>query len=132
MRVLVVDDNIIDRRLIKYTLLNHLNICSEVAKDGFEALEKVQVNHFDLIITDIVMPKMEGIELINQVQSISPTTKIIAVSGNNPYYLYIVKKLGIDSVFTKPLETNKFIERVKTLILQTKGSSTTKTTSKVI
>lgn len=117
MRVLVVDDNIIDRRFIKYTLLNNLNICAETAKDGLEALDKIKNNHFDLVITDIIMPNIEGIELINRIQSISSTTKIIAVSGNNPYYLYIVKKLGVDSVFTKPLDHNRFIKRIKEIDL---------------
>lgn len=116
MRVLVVDDNIIDRRLIKHTLLHQLNVCAVTAKDGLEALNRIKSEHFDLIITDIVMPKIEGIELINHIQSISPATKIIAVSGNNPYYLYIVKKLGIDSVFTKPIDNTSFTNRVRTLL----------------
>ena len=132
MQVLVVDDNIIDRRFIKYTLLNHLNISAETAKDGLEALNKVKEQHYDLVITDIVMPKIEGIELINHIQSISPGTKIIAISGNNPYYLYIVKKLGIDSVFTKPLDVDSFIDRVKKLIFPSKLKSKTKQTLKVI
>lgn len=117
MRVLVVDDNIIDRRFIKYTLLNHLNICADTAKDGLDALNKIKRETYDLVITDIVMPKIEGIELINNIQSISPTTKIIAMSGNNPYYLYIVKKLGIDSVFTKPLDCDLFINTIRDLKL---------------
>jgi CheY-like chemotaxis protein len=116
MRILVVDDNIIDRRFIKYSLLTHLNISADTAKDGLEALTRIKKEYFDLVITDIVMPKIEGIELINHIQTLSPTTKIIAVSGNNPYYLYIVKKLGIDSVFTKPIENAEFIERVKTIM----------------
>lgn len=118
MRVLVVDDNIIDRRLVKYTLQRHLNIVAETAKDGLEALNRIKCESFDLVITDIVMPKIEGIELINHIQSISPNTKIIAISGNNPYYLYIVKKLGIHSVFTKPLDINSFIERIESLFTQ--------------
>ncbi|QQS51344.1 MAG: response regulator [Bacteroidota bacterium] len=118
MRVLVVDDNIIDRRLVKYTLQSHLNIVAETAKDGLEALNRIKCESFDLVITDIVMPKIEGIELINHIQSISPNTKIIAISGNNPYYLYIVKKLGIHSVFTKPLDINSFIERIESLFTQ--------------
>ncbi len=118
MRVLVVDDNIIDRRLVKCTLQNRLNIVAETAKDGLEALNRIKCEPFDLVITDIVMPKVEGIELINHIQSISPATKIIAISGNNPYYLYIVKKLGIHSVFTKPLDINSFIERIESLLTQ--------------
>jgi len=115
MRVLVVDDNIIDRRFIKYTLQNHLNICAESAKDGQEAISKIASANYDLVITDIVMPNIEGIELINSIQSTSPKTKIIAVSGNNPYYLYIVKKLGINSVYTKPLDVEAFVANISEL-----------------
>jgi two-component system response regulator YesN len=116
MQVLIVDDNIIDRKFIKYSLLNHLGISAETAKDGLEALNKIKQEYFDLVITDIVMPKIEGIELINRIQTLRPSTKIIAISGNNPYYLYIVKKLGIDSVFTKPIDIERFVSRVKALI----------------
>lgn len=132
MRVLVVDDNVLDRRLIKYTLLNKLNIVTETARDGIEALFKIKSENYDLVITDIVMPKMEGIELINHIQSISPSTKIIAISGNNPYYLYIVKKLGIDSVFTKPLDIDAFITQVKDLLLININQTSSKNKIKVI
>jgi CheY-like chemotaxis protein len=132
MRVLVVDDNIIDRRFIKYTLSNHLNIKADTAKDGLEALNKLKTNIYDLVITDIVMPKIEGIELINHIQSIAGSTKIIAISGNNPYYLYIVKKLGIDSVFTKPLDVDSFISRVTELLSLPSTILKNKTKHKVI
>ncbi len=115
MRVLIVDDNIIDRKLIKHILAEHLNIIAETAKDGLEALNKIHKCSYDLVITDIVMPKIEGIELINQIQSIAPATKIIAISGNNPYYLYIVKILGTDSIFTKPLNVNMFINKIESI-----------------
>ncbi|HBH48600.1 MAG TPA: hypothetical protein DDX98_08165 [Bacteroidales bacterium] len=132
MRVLVVDDNIIDRRFIKYTLFTHLNICAETAKDGLEALNKIKNNYYDLVITDIVMPKMEGIELINHIQSHSPTSQIIAISGNNPYYLYIVKKLGIASVFTKPLDINNFLKRVEKLLFPNGLKANVSKTERVI
>ena len=128
MRVLVVDDNIIDRRLVKFILQEQLNVFADTAKDGLEALNKIKLEQFDLVITDIVMPKIEGIELINHIQSISPTTKIIAISGNNPYYLYIVKKLGISSVFTKPLDKESFIERVQALLNPRKAKTTAQKT----
>ncbi len=115
MKVLVVDDNIIDRKLIKHILQEHLNINAETAKDGLDALNKIHQSNYNLVITDIVMPKIEGIELINQIQTINPYTKIIAVSGNNPYYLYIVKKLGTDSIFTKPINVTKFINKVDSI-----------------
>lgn len=116
MEILVVDDNILDRKYIKYLIENHIGVRPVTAKDGEDALFKIKRNNFDLIITDIVMPKIEGVELINQIKAISPGTNIIAISGENPYYLYIVKKLGIDMVFTKPLDTDKFLENVRKIL----------------
>lgn len=117
MEILVVDDNILDRKYIKYLLQNNIGITPMTSKDGQDALNKIKRISFDIVITDIVMPKMEGIELIENIKSISPSTTIIAMSGENPYYLYIVKKLGVEQVFTKPIDTDKFLELIrKTLI----------------
>lgn len=121
MKVLVVDDNILDRKYIKYLLENNLGIKPETAKDGLEALNKIKSNHFDIVITDIVMPKIEGIELIEQIKVISPKTKIIAVSGSNPYYLYILSKMGINDTYTKPIDTHLFLENVKNIKLSLKN-----------
>ncbi len=115
MKVLVVDDNILDRKYIKYLLENNLGIKSETAKDGLEALNKIKSHHFNIVITDIVMPKIEGIELVEQIKNISPDTKIIAVSGSNPYYLYILNKMGVEDTYTKPIDTHLFLENVKTI-----------------
>jgi len=112
MQVLIVDDNILDRKFLKYILERRLQIFPSTAKDGYDALKKIKSNSFDLVVTDIVMPKMEGIELINNIKTLVPQTKIIAVSGNNPYYLYIVKKMGIEAVFTKPINIDRFIELI--------------------
>lgn len=116
MEILVVDDNILDRKYIKYLLQNHIGITPMTSKDGEDALNKIKRNSFDIVITDIVMPKMEGIELIEHIKSISPSTTIIAMSGENPYYLYIVKKLGIETVFTKPIDTDKFLECIRKIL----------------
>jgi YesN/AraC family two-component response regulator len=116
MEILVVDDNILDRKYIKYLIENHIGVSPTTSKDGEDALNKIKKNTFDLVITDIVMPKIEGIELISHIKSISPSTKIIAISGENPYYLYIVKKLGIEMVFTKPLDTDKFLQGVQKIL----------------
>jgi two-component system, response regulator YesN len=116
MQVLIVDDNVMDRKYIKYLLENNLNIYSMTAKNGVEALEKIKSSSIDLIITDIVMPIIDGFELIKQAKLISPKTKVIAMSGNNPYYLYIINRLGIDNIFTKPIDTVSFLRSVSTLL----------------
>lgn len=68
----------------------------------------------------LLCQKMEGVELIKQIKSISPYTEIIAVSGNNPYYLYILNKMGIEHTFNKPVDTYKFIETISLLMNKSK------------
>jgi YesN/AraC family two-component response regulator len=116
MQVLIVDDNVMDRKYIKNLLENKLNIEAKTAKNGVEALEKIKISDFDLIITDIVMPVIDGFELIKQAKQLSLKTKIIAMSGNNPYYLYIINRLGIDNIFTKPIDTERFLGSVSSLL----------------
>jgi CheY-like chemotaxis protein len=115
-KILVVDDNLMMRRLI-INLFTDLNIDFDEASDGNEGLEKILNHHYDLVITDIVMPGMEGIEMIIQAKKHDPALKIIAISGGKPYYLYLAKKLGIEAVFTKPLNRHQFYEMVKNLLL---------------
>lgn len=107
-RILLVDDNILMRKLI-INLFSNKEVTFDEAGDGREGLDKMAGNHYDLLITDIVMPGMEGIEMIMQVKHSYPGVKIIAISGGEPFYLYMAKKLGIQGVFTKPLERNRFL-----------------------
>ena len=113
--ILVVDDNQMMRKLIKNLFPGEEFEITE-ATNGMEGLDFVKQNPVDLIITDIVMPKMEGIELIMNLRRDFPKIKIIAISGGKPYYLYMAKKLGIDGNFTKPLNHQSFLQAVKRVI----------------
>ena len=62
------------------------------------------------------MPQIEGIELIRNIKSKFPFCNIIAVSGSKPYYLYLAKKLGIQGVFTKPIDNDRFISSVQNIL----------------
>jgi YesN/AraC family two-component response regulator len=115
-RVLVVDDNQMMRRLIVNLFKDQAYEFLEAA-DGCEGLEKMKQFAIDLIITDIIMPGMEGIEMIIQAKKNYPEVKIIAISGGKPYYLYMAKKLGIEGVFTKPLNHHGFLNKVNNLLL---------------
>jgi YesN/AraC family two-component response regulator len=107
-RILIVDDNILMRKLIINLFSNHEFNLDE-ASDGSEGLMKMSKNHYDLVITDLIMPGMEGIEMILEAKRNFPGVKIIAISGGEPFYLYLAKKLGVQEIFTKPLEKNKFL-----------------------
>jgi YesN/AraC family two-component response regulator len=113
--ILVVDDNQMMRKLIK-NLFREEEFEVLEATNGIEGLDFVKQNQVDLIITDIIMPKMEGLELIMNLRRDFPTIKIIAISGGKPYYLYMAKKLGIEGIFTKPLNHQAFLQAVKRVI----------------
>ncbi len=113
MSVLVVDDNILDRKYIKYLIENNLGFETHTAKDGVDALIKLNQRPYELLVTDLLMPNMEGIELIERVDDLYPNIPIVAMSGGNPYYLYIIKKLGVDLIFTKPIDTYKFLNTIQ-------------------
>ncbi len=114
-RILVVDDNIMIRKLVRNIFINE-DYEIEEAENGVEGLEKIRENSVDLVITDIIMPEMEGLELIMHLKKDFPNIKIIAMSGSKPYYLYMAKKLGIEKVFTKPLNLHEFLNAVKKII----------------
>jgi CheY-like chemotaxis protein len=113
-RILVVDDNMLMRKLI-INLFHDEKIVLDEATDGKEGLMKMSDHHYDLVITDLIMPGMEGIEMIRQAKRDFPDVKIIAISGGKPFYLYMAKRLGIQGVFTKPLEKNRFLSLVNSL-----------------
>lgn len=114
-KILVVDDNIMMRKLI-INLLKHDNVTFDEAGDGNEGLERMTDIQYDLVITDILMPRMEGIEMIMEVKKKHPGVNIIAVSGGEPFYLYMAKKLGIQGIFTKPIDQIGFSTAVKKIL----------------
>jgi YesN/AraC family two-component response regulator len=73
-------------------------------KDGAAFLKKVR---FDLVVTDIIMPEMDGLELIEIVKKVQPEARILAISGGGKLYtaqacLEAVEKGGADAVLLKP------------------------------
>jgi YesN/AraC family two-component response regulator len=114
-KILLVDDNIMMRRLIINLFRNDHHEIDE-ASDGREALDRISAKAYDLVITDIIMPGMEGLEMIVEVKKHHPNLKIIAISGSKPYYLYVAKKLGVEAVFSKPLNQHQFYDKVKNVL----------------
>ena len=76
--------------------------------------------HPDLLITDIVMPEKEGLELIFELRRKNPDLKIIAISGGGRFhyegYLTSAKHLGANLVFQKPLDHREFINGISDLL----------------
>ncbi len=116
--ILVVDDNRLERRIIMHILKEHFanEIIIDEAPEGLSAVNLLSHTLYDLVITDLIMPKIEGLELIRKIKSEYPSSRVIAISGGKPFYLYLAKKLGIEGVFTKPIDRERFIFCVQELL----------------
>lgn len=75
---------------------------------------------YNVVITDLIMPDMEGIETISKLRKCDPNVKVIAISGggrNRPEdYLHLAKKLGALHTFTKPVDRDSLLQAVTQLI----------------
>lgn len=93
------------------------------AADGHEALALAKLMHFDLVITDLIMPGMEGIETIMELRALAPEIKIIAISGGPPGgrgdSLSLAHSLGASAVLKKPFNREIFITTVRECLAKT-------------
>jgi CheY-like chemotaxis protein len=109
--VLLVDDNCELRRSVHRILAVSGHDVIE-AGDGDEALGLLRRHHPDLIITDVIMPKKDGIETIIEIRREGLPVKILAITGGDcvggPIYLAAAAKLGADAVMRKPLRVTEF------------------------
>jgi DNA-binding response OmpR family regulator len=121
-RILVIDDDHELAFSIKEVLENE-DFKVDVAGDGREGIRLQNNLPYDLIITDIVMPQEDGLEVIMWVRANYSTTKLIAISGGGYFdsrdYLIMAKELGASIVFSKPFEVNSLILGVNKLMSNT-------------
>lgn len=118
-RILIIDDDLNMRETIRDILINNeLEIL--IASNGREGIDLHKRKAFDLIITDIIMPDMDGIEVIIELKKKHPGTKIIAISGGGYYfaddYLETARALGADKVIEKPFENTELADVVHHLL----------------
>ena len=118
-KILVIDDDPSILTMLK-RMLEKEGYEVDTAFNGSEGLEKIESFPPDLLVTDIVMPEKEGLELIFYLRKNNPGLKIIAISGGGRFnyegYLTSAKYLGADLTFQKPLIHKEFVQAVSDLI----------------
>lgn len=96
------------------------------ARDGEEALEILRQRSVDLLITDIRMPKMDGIALVEQLNTLPHSPMVLVVSGYDDFnYAVAMLRSGVSDYLLKPVERQKLCEVLEKLegnIRSTKGS----------
>ncbi len=113
-KILVVEDNELNMKLF-YDILTYQNFEVIKAFDGLDAFEKIKNNKLDLIILDIMLPKMDGFELIKKLNSehIKYPKIIVTSACAMDEDKNRALKSGIKTYLTKPIDINKFISTVK-------------------
>ncbi|HTL66593.1 MAG TPA: response regulator [Lacunisphaera sp.] len=117
--ILVIDDDALLREVLRLGLERFGHQVSE-ARDGRSGLAVQQARPVDLVITDILMPGMEGLETILELRRHYPQVKIIAISGGGlgraGDYLTMAAKFGAHRVVSKPFSMTRLAELVTELL----------------
>jgi len=124
-RILIIDDEELVRSMLSQVLEFDGHTVME-APDGEKGLAAYREFPADIVITDILMPRKEGIETIRELRRIDPNVKIIAMSGGgrirNANFLDIAQKLGASAVLKKPFEMQALRDAVNAC-LETAGAA---------
>lgn len=117
--ILVVDDDEMMRAFVKELLVIHEFEVTEAA-NGKVGLKEFRENTPDLVITDIIMPEMEGISFIRELRSHNKDIPIIAMTGNvhgrMEEFLDISSQLGADEMLRKPVKSQEFLDAIERLL----------------
>ena len=118
-KIMIVDDDLQVRNMLRLTLEREGYEVVEAA-DGVAAVDRFKDGGIDLVVTDIVMPEKEGIELIMELKGLDPRVRIIAISGGgriNPEdYLKWARRFGVERTFSKPLDRQKLLKSIADLL----------------
>jgi CheY-like chemotaxis protein len=113
--ILVIDDDAMVRHALT-KLLEGKGYEVQSAPEGRQGLQAFRKRRADLVITDIIMPEMEGIETIMELRVLSRDCPIIAMSGGGrfgkPDFLGVAIHLGANATLSKPFETEELLQTV--------------------
>ncbi len=111
-RILIVDDEEMERVLERYMLEGEGHTLL-FASDGEVALSVYQKEEPDLVITDLAMPELNGLRLIQAIMACHPDARIIALSGANADQLDLAKSMGAVSTLFKPVDRGELLAAVE-------------------
>ncbi|MFB2838324.1 response regulator transcription factor [Floridanema evergladense] len=116
--VLVVEDNKAQREMIS-DLLKKMGLKVSEASDGVEALEQIDGNPPDLVVLDIIMPRMNGYEVCRRLKSDKKTENLVVVmcsAKKEEFDRYWGMKQGADAYIAKPFHPQELVGTVKQLL----------------
>jgi CheY-like chemotaxis protein len=115
-RILLVDDEK-QQLMLRATILQAQGYEVVATMSGAEAVAQFQQQHFDLVITDWLMPAMTGLDISQQLKSYRPNTPIILLTGwGSLIEADQLNACGVDALLSKPCDADKLILKVKDVL----------------
>lgn len=117
--ILIIEDDKDFRDMLKAGLMRKGYVVVE-SDNGKEALIHFKPGVIDLVITDLIMPDEDGLQVIMKLRQLKHDLKVIAISGGGlggpGNYLDLARALGADAIFSKPFSTNDMLSRIEELL----------------
>ena len=115
--ILIVDDAAFMRMMIKDILSKNGYTVVGEAENGIKAVEKYKEVNPDLVIMDITMPEMDGIQAVKQIKAVDPSAKIIMCSAMGQQAMVIEAiQAGARDFIVKPFQAERVVEAVKKVV----------------
>ena len=108
--ILLIDDDSLQLQMMT-AMLHHSSLTISTSTSANKAIEMLQQNRYDLILTDIQMPGMNGIELIKSISDITDAP-VIAVTARNDIDIDNIKKYGFASLLRKPFTSKELVSKI--------------------
>ncbi|MFY7670107.1 sigma-54-dependent transcriptional regulator [Tenacibaculum sp. MEBiC06402] len=114
-KILIIEDEAAIRRVLKKIISEESDSYQvEEAEDGLEGIEAIKNNDYDLVLCDIKMPKMDGVEVLEKAKKIKPETPIVMISGHGDLDTAVnTMRLGAFDYISKPPDLNRLLNTVR-------------------
>ena len=116
LKILIAEDDRELRQLFSHVLTRHGYTVVGVS-NGQEALDAMDADYYDMIISDIMMPVMDGYELVRQLREVGNTTPVLMITAKDAFDdMRIGFQSGVDDYMVKPINVNEMVLRVQALL----------------
>ena len=121
-KILIVDDEQKIREMIrKYAV--HEGFETDEASDGMEAVEKCEMNHYDLVVMDIMMPNLDGFSAVKDIKKFDPDLPFIMLSALGEEYDRVHGfDVGVDDYVVKPFSSRELMMRIHAILKRVNSS----------
>ena len=120
VKILIVDDEVLIRKVIKeYCILENYEVAE--AENGIDAIEKIKHDNIDLIVLDVMMPKLDGLSAFKEIKKIKNIPTIVLSARSEEFDKLTGFELGIDDYVTKPFSPKELMARIKAVLKRSKN-----------